>query len=116
MDFRIQDGDIAVDRRGRPAQIVGQELSLQRIYTALCAKKGGFPLDPTLGSRLYALRHGTEEQMGEEALAIAREALSAFPEVTVRAVTVTDHRDREAVSLSFLLDAGGVGRTVTVEV
>lgn len=68
-------GDLAADERGLPYFVSGREELAQRLYIALSARKGGFLYDRELGSRLSE----TELTDGQQAAALAREALQPLP-------------------------------------
>lgn len=101
MDTRIGGGDFVLAANGLPQAIGGTDELMQRIYIHLCAKKGGFPLDPALGSELHRLRANTGD-VAAQALAYARAALARFAMVTVRDVRVQQASD--ALRLRFAIE------------
>ena len=55
MELLLKDGDYVSDGAGGQVRLEGEEALLQRVLFRLTARRGGFPLMPELGSRLYAL-------------------------------------------------------------
>lgn len=113
MDTVLQNGDFAVDERGMPVAVSSYEELLARALIRLTVRKGAFVLDETLGSTLYAIRAGSAEQIRTQALAAAKEALSALP-VTVEDVLVRFESGKNRLSLCFTLAAADQKKEVTV--
>lgn len=99
MELWLRDGDYVKDGRGGLVRLEGAEALLQRVLFRLCARRGGFPLLPEMGSELYRL--GGEPRAGR---------LSAARQYVAQAL------EKEPVSVeNVALRDGGQGH-VTVEV
>jgi len=86
MELKIVDGDYVADGAGGLVRVSGTEEVLQRVRFRLCARRGGFPLLPELGSELHRLgRVKPRERAGAARQAVA-EALAAEQDVSVTAV------------------------------
>ena len=55
MEVRIKDGDYIPDGLGGVVRCQGADALLERVLFRLTARRGGFPILPQLGSRLYLL-------------------------------------------------------------
>ena len=86
MDTAIQNGDFLRDG-GRPISIDGKDELLQRAYLRLQARRGAFPYDPQMGSRIPLLP--PEELTVEAAMACIEEAMGDDPSLTAVGTTVT---------------------------
>ena len=84
MELRIQNGDYIPDGLGGVVRCRGADALLERVLFRLTAHRGGFPLLPQLGSRLYLLSREPAAQRLSAARQYVAEALSE------EAVTVTD--------------------------
>ncbi len=73
MDTALYNGDFLCTAGGIPVELTGQAALLQQAAIRLKARRGAFPYDPGLGSRLSALEPGTVTL--ETALACIEEAL-----------------------------------------
>ena len=103
MTLLLKDGDYTRDSAGRLTSLSGNDEMLQRVLIRLAARRGGFPLMPTLGSRLHLLSR--QSPANREALArqYVQEALAEETELTVTGVTLTPlDRDRIRISVSLL--------------
>lgn len=84
MELALRDGEYLSDS----GTLEGSEALLQRVLFRLTARRGGFPLLPSLGSRLYTLG----QERGGKRLSAARqyvaEALAEEP-VSVTAVSLS---------------------------
>jgi hypothetical protein len=103
MTLLLDQGDYVLTSSGQLRSLTGMEEVLQRVLLKLTARRGGFPLLPELGSRLYQLlRHAPSDR---EALAkqYVLEALSDETQLTVTDVTLhtTDGDARLTVSLTW---------------
>ena len=116
MDILLEHGDHAVDFRGLPRRIQGEELLVQQALIYLSVPKGSFPYDPTLGSELFRLQPDTEENLARGALSYAQEALSSLPRVRVTSAQAR-WQTPEVLSLTFGLTLeGNPTKQTTVEV
>lgn len=84
MDTLLVNGDFAVDERGLPQKIQGEEELLQQALIRLVVPQGALSTSPKLGSRFAQLGQVSPQQREERALQIAQEAL--LPMSQVRAV------------------------------
>lgn len=84
MELRIQNGDYIPDGLGGLVRCRGADALLERVLFRLTAHRGGFPLLPQLGSRLYLLSREPATQRLSAARQYVAEALSE------EAVEVTD--------------------------
>ena len=73
MDNKITDGDTELNKKGLPMEITGIDECIQQAFIRLTVKKGNFPYNRELGSRLHTLGPVVEKN---QLLAYAREALS----------------------------------------
>ena len=76
---------------------------MERVTFLLRCRRGGFPLLPDLGSRLYLLPFEKRQNVESAALQYITEALEKEKEVAVRAVSAAfeDDRIRLIVTLSY---------------
>ncbi len=114
MELWIKDGDYVPDSNGGFAVLQGAEALVQRVLFRLCARRGSFPMLPTLGSRLYLL--GREKKSGR--LAAAREYVEeALAEENVSVESVELHDAAEGrLLVRVLLRKGEETMEVTVGV
>lgn len=84
MELRIHNGDYVPDGLGGVVRCQGTDALLERVLFRLTAHRGGFPLLPQLGSRLYLLSREPAIQRLSAARQYVAEALAE------EAVTVTD--------------------------
>ena len=84
MEVRIKDGDYIPDGLGSVVRCQGADALLERVLFRLTARRGGFPILPQLGSRLYLLSREPAAQRLSAARQYVAEALAEG------AVTVAD--------------------------
>ena len=84
MEVRIKDGDYIPDGLGGVVRCQGADALLERVLFRLTARRGGFPILPQLGSRLYLLSREPAAQRLSAARQYVAEALSE------EAVSITD--------------------------
>lgn len=84
MEARIQNGDYIPDGLGGVVRCQGTDALLERVLFRLTARRGGLPLLPDLGSRLYLLAREPAAQRPSAARQYVAEALAE------EAVAVTD--------------------------
>ena len=114
MELILQDKDYVRNESGGFARAVGEEELLQRVLFRLTARRGAFPLLPTLGSRIYLLPRYKFSQWEALTRQFAAEALADEPELSVTGVTVT--REGDGAWLEIALKYAGGDLSVTVEV
>lgn len=103
MELRIQNGDYIPDGLGGVVRCQGADAMLERVLFRLTAHRGGFPLLPQLGSRLYLLGREPAAQRLSAARQYVAEAL-AEEAVTVADVSLTPEGQghmRLAVQLEY---------------
>lgn len=81
MKINFAGRDLAQTPQGWPCHIDGAEAAAQSILLRLTIPRGSFRLDPSLGSRLYALPRGTAAQMEAFARQAVEEAVADMPGV-----------------------------------
>ena len=115
MEVLLCKGDLALDHCGNPIPLAGEQAVLQRAAIRLGVRRGSFPGDPNLGSRLHLLR-GLHRQnaLEQAALTAVRQALQPMPEIQVRQCTV--RRDAAADRLWIWVLLGYSGRDWKLEV
>lgn len=80
LDF---SGDLKEGEDGAPCTVTGTDELRQRLYIMLSARRGQFIYDRELGSDIYLVKDGTEDEI----CAAARDALASLPEAEVTGVT-----------------------------
>lgn len=114
MEARIQNGDYIPDGLGGVVQCRGTDALLERVLFRLTAHRGGLPLLPQLGSRLYLLTKEPAAQRLSAARQYVAEAL------TEEAVAVTDvvltPEQQGRVRVKVLLEYQGTELSVSVVV
>lgn len=110
MRMLLRNGDYVADGAGGFVMAQGNQQILEKALFLLTARRGGFPLLPELGSRLYLLPK--EKPSAREAMARSyiQEALEPL------GITVTDVTVVETEVLQVRAILSGQGETSTVEV
>ncbi len=114
MELLLKDGDYVSDGAGGQVRLEGEEALLQRVLFRLTARRGGFPLMPELGSRLYALG---QERGGWRLPAARQYVVQALQEepVAVETVALTDAGDgRIRLETVAVWDGGRLPAAVTI--
>ncbi len=102
MDTALADGDFVCNTLGMPLVLEGKEELLQQVRIRLQARRGGFPYDPSLGSRLFRLeKQGDPAQRQREALEYVQEALSPMHQIDLQHVALTETGVQVGVSTDF---------------
>ncbi len=113
MDLKLENGDYCPDGLGGMSQVGDEEELLQRIHYRLTARRGAFPLMPTLGSQLHlVLREKPSARQGA-AEAYIQEAL-AEEDVSVVGVTLASEEDK--LMMTIELEWQGESLTTTQEI
>ena len=86
MELKIKDKDYVSDGMGCLQRVSGKEELLQRVLFRLTARRGGFVLFPTLGSRLHLLEREKPGNRRSAAKKYVAEALGGEAGVTVEDV------------------------------
>lgn len=114
MEVRIKDGDYIPDGLGGVVRCQGSDALLERVLFRLTARRGGFPILPQLGSRLYLLsrepaaqrlsaaRQYVAEALAEEAVTVADVALAPDEQGRIRLTVRLEYQGTELpVSLTI---------------
>lgn len=109
MELLLKNGDYVPDGRGGFVRAEGGEELIQRVLFKLTARRGGFPMMPRLGSRLFELPRYKESQRESLARQFVSEALEEEGDLNVENVTVTVKGESLVVEV-FLNDRGQVLR------
>lgn len=101
MEARIHNGDYIPDGLGGVVRCQGADALLERVLFRLTARRGGLPVLPELGSRLYLLGREPAAQRLSAARLYVAEAL-AEEDVTVTGVALTpEEQDRMRLTVSL---------------
>ena len=79
----LRDGDYCPDGMGGFRQAGGAGEVLERVLFQLSARRGGFPLLPSVGSRLYLLTRAKPSARQALAAAYVAEALDGWEDLCV---------------------------------
>ena len=114
MEVRIKNGDYIPDGLGGVVRCQGADALLERVLFRLTARRGGFPILPQLGSRLYLLsrepaaqrlsaaRQYVAEALAEEAVTVADVALAPDEQGRIRLTVRLEYQGTELpVSLTI---------------
>lgn len=93
MELLICDGDYVPDGTGSFQKLEGAQELLERVVFRLTARRGGMPLLPELGSRLYALGREKPSERKGLALQYVSEALAQEQGLEVEQVELTQGTD-----------------------
>jgi len=115
VDTYLEFGDHALDSRGLPYLIGGVAQLLQQVWIRLTVKRGGFLLDPTLGSELYRLKRTGVAQLEETALSYIQDALYPMKGVTVDGLTCTYDSRADRLTIALNLRVEGSYQTLEVQ-
>lgn len=115
MELRIKNRDYVPDGAGGLQHVSGRDELLQRVLFRLCARRGAFPLVPTLGSELHLL--GREKPANRDAAAkkYIAEALSEEDGVTVSDVSLGRDGDICLLQVSLLYEGESLALAVPME-
>ncbi len=97
----LRDGDYRPDGMGGFRQASGAEEVLERVLFQLSARRGGFPLLPEAGSRLYLLPRAKPSARQALAAAYAAEALDGWEDLRVTDVRWDGERGLVTVRLTW---------------
>lgn len=118
MDLKLdfEKRDLARTIQGWAIPVTGAEEIAQRIRLCLTIRRGSFPLDPGLGSRLYALPRGDAAQMNAAAREMIEEALAYMPGVRLTDVSCRydPELDKAEVACRFTWSGQDIGITTEV--
>ena len=111
-DILLENGDVKRGADGYPRAVTGVEALIQRAMVRLSVRRGSFAPDPELGGLLHTLAAAPPGQQNALALSLARQALSALPQVLVESAEC--RREGEALRLTFGLRVGEQTKTLEV--
>ena len=115
MELKLQNGDYVPNGAGGLERVTGQEELLQRVLFRLIARRGAFPFQETLGSRLWQLgRTGTATRQSAAEQYVA-EALEEETGLRVDAVTLTE-KGGGVTELTAEMTYEGQALSVTLEI
>lgn len=114
MEAKIHNGDYIPDNIGGIVRCQGADALLERVLFRLTARRGGFPLLPALGSRLYLLGREPAAQRLPAARQYVAEALTE-EDVTVTDVTLSPESG-DRMRLTVQLEYQGTDLSVTLAV
>lgn len=114
MDTCLYLGDHQRDHRGLPFSISGTEELLQQAMIRLSVRRGAFPLNPQLGSRLHTLSPN-DPGLNDTALRLAQEALCEMNDIAVTKASCTV-TPPEGMTAELFLTVGRQEETLTVAV
>ncbi len=114
MEARIHNGDYIPDGLGGIVRCQGADALLERVLFRLTARRGGLPLLPRLGSRLYLLGREPAARRLSAARQYVAEAL-AEEDVTVTDVILAPEAPGR-VRVRVLLDYHGAELAVDVTI
>lgn len=112
MTPKLQNGDYCFDDRGRLLEAQGGEALLEEALVRLLARKGRFPLNPGLGSGLFALDLNTADS--PEAEALVAEALAPMAGVELIGVETDTSPSAGRLSLTVALRLNGKSETLSL--
>lgn len=112
MEAKLHNGDYIPDGLGGLVRCQGTEALLERVLFRLTARRGGLPLLPRLGSRLYLLSREPAAQRLSAARQYVAEAL-AEEAVTVKDVSLAPEGEGR-VRAAVLLERQGAELTVSL--
>lgn len=101
----LRNGDYCFDERGRLLEAEGNEELMEQAIIRLKAKKGCFPLDPSLGSDLWRIDLHRAELSDIEPIII--EALAPMPEVRYTGAETHVEQDTGRLILTVYLSING---------
>lgn len=89
MELKVEKGVHALGPNGLPLQVTGLAELLQHACMAISLRRGEFPYDREIGSRLWLWDPAGEHAL-ERAVALANEALLDLPGVRAKSAEKTD--------------------------
>ncbi len=111
MELKLENGDYCPDGLGGMTGLTGAEELLQRVHFRLVARRGAFPLIPTMGSQLYRVMREKPSARRGAAETYVREALEEESGLSVEDVTL-DY-DGEICYVTVELSYDGESLSVT---
>lgn len=90
MELKLVNRDYVPDGLGGMKRLTGAEEVLGRVLYRLCARRGGFPFLPELGSQLHLVLREKPSVRQDLCARYVAQALEAEPDVRVTEVVLTD--------------------------
>jgi len=115
MELKLQNGDYVSDGAGGLHRVSGRDALLQKVLFRLTAKRGMFPFQEDLGSRLWQLGRLSAAERPAAAKQFVAEALAAEPDLRVGTVTLRPGAD-DTAELTAELEWQGESLSVTLEI
>ena len=115
MDTLLVNGDFAVDERGLPQPIQGEDELLQQAVIRLVVPRGALETAPQLGSRFAQLGQVSPQQREERALQMAQEALLPLPGVCAAWVRC-EPGEAGRLTVTVGLQCGGQSQEAVLEI
>ena len=106
MELRLKNGDYVPDGVGGLQRVEGREELLQRVLFKLTARRGKFPFQEDLGSRLWQLGRLSASQRQSAAAQYVAEALEGERDLSVEAVELMPTENGTAKLKADLLYRG----------
>ncbi len=100
MELKLENGDYCPDGLGGMEQLSGGDEVLQRVYYRLTARRGGFPLLPTMGSQLHLVMRQKPSARLSVATRYVQEALED-EDVTVESVELDYEGDKLLLTVNL---------------
>ena len=115
MELKLQNGDYVPNGAGGLERVTGQEELLQRVLFRLVARRGTFPFQKTLGSRLWQLGRTSAAARQSAAKQYVAEALEEETGLHVEAVTLRE-KGGGVTDLTVEMTYKGQALSVTLEI
>ena len=114
MALALRNGDYVSDGAAGLCRAQGQAALLQRVLFRLSARRGSFPFQEDLGSRLWQLGQLPLAARQAAAQQYVAEALAQERDLSVERVTLLQNGDAASLTAELLYE--GTSLTVTVDI
>ena len=101
MELKLTDGNYSARLGGGFVSVSGADELAQRVEMKLRARRGGFPLMPNFGSRLYSLSTVKPSDREAAARQFVAEALSDEPGLTLEELNISFNNDTMLLDMQF---------------
>lgn len=101
MELKLTDGNYLPRLGGGFVSVSGIDELAQRVEMKLKARRGGFPLMPDFGSRLYSLPSIKPSRRDAAARQFVAEALSDEPGLSLEELNISFKNDTMLLDLQF---------------
>lgn len=116
MELALWDGDYVSDGEAGLCRVQGQKALLQRVLFRLTARRGCFPFQETLGSRLWQLGQMSSSARQAAAKQYVAEALEEETELTVESVTLFQSNGKAWLTAELSYEGETLPVTVDIRV